>query len=46
VLISTDEKVEDYSKDPTAEVEPEPETEIVDCEDVYQSPVTVSEIFW
>ncbi len=46
VLISTDEKVEDYSKDPTAEVEPEPKTEIVDCEDVYQSPVTVSEIFW
>ena len=46
VLISTDERVEDYSKDPTAEVEPEPETGIVDCEDVYQSPVTISEIFW
>ena len=44
VLYTYGDGIVDYSKDPNAETEEE--FEPMDCSDVYQSPVTISEVFW
>ena len=45
IIIDAPEEVKDCTIDPTSEPEEEEIFESWDCEDVYQSPVTVSEIF-
>ena len=44
VLYTYGDGIVDYSKDPNEETEEE--FEPMDCSDVYQSPVTISEVFW
>ena len=44
VLYTYGDGIVDYSKDPNEETEEE--FEPMDCSEVYQSPVTISEVFW
>ena len=44
VLYTYADGIVDYSKDPNAEIGEE--FEPMDCSEVYQSPVTISEVFW